>query len=117
MRNGGRVMRMAADVLRTMPTTEVVERLHRQDVPCGPAVPLADIREQPQIAAMGAIEEYDHPVLGRLAQPRPSAQFEDAADIDILPAPMPGQDTDEILAGAGFAAEEVNSLRTAGIVA
>jgi crotonobetainyl-CoA:carnitine CoA-transferase CaiB-like acyl-CoA transferase len=117
MRNGGRVMRMAADVLKTLPTDDVVERLHEQDVPCGPVVALGELREQPQIVEMGAIEEYDHPVLGRLAQPRPSAQFEDAGDVPLLPAPMPGQDTDEVLAGAGVAADEVESLRTAGIVA
>ncbi len=117
MRNGGRVMRLAADVLRTLPTADVVERLHRQDVPCGPVVALADLRDQPQIAALGAIEQYEHPVLGRLAQPRPSAQFEEVAEVDILPAPLPGQDTDQILGDAGIGADDVAALRAAGVVA
>lgn len=117
MRNGGRVMRQAADALRVLPTDDVVERLHGQDVPCGPVVGLDEIREQPQIAEMGAIEEYQHPVLGRLAQPRPSATFEDAGRADLRPAPMPGQDTDRVLADAGMSADEVSALRAARIVA
>jgi crotonobetainyl-CoA:carnitine CoA-transferase CaiB-like acyl-CoA transferase len=117
MRNGGRVMRRAADVLRALPTVDVVERLHRQDVPCGPVVGLDEIRRHPQIAEMGAIEEYEHPVLGRLAQPRPSATFEDAGQVDIVPAPMPGQDTDSVLADAGMSSDEISALRATGIVA
>jgi formyl-CoA transferase len=117
MRNGGRVMRRAADVLRALPTVDVVERLHRQDVPCGPVVGLDELRRHPQIAEMGAIEEYEHPVLGRLAQPRPSATFEDAGRVDIVPAPMPGQDTDSVLADAGMSSDEISALRATGIVA
>ncbi|HEX9547031.1 MAG TPA: CoA transferase, partial [Acidimicrobiales bacterium] len=93
---------------------EVVARMTENEVPCAPVVDLVDVHAHPQVVAAGVLEETDHPVLGRLRQPRPAAPMGATAR---RPAPAAGEHTDEILAEAGFEADEISRLRRDAVIA
>ena len=109
------------DILRDkssdIPAAEAMARLEAEDVPCGPVHKPDDVPNDPQIVASGSFEEVDHPVLGRIRQPRPPARFEATPSSAERPAPALGQDTDAILAELGLPEAERAELRAKGIVA
>lgn len=116
MKHGGETMRAVKKALGDMSTAQVVERMMANEVPCAPVVGLAELRAHPQIVASGVIEELDHPALGRIAQPRPAPRVTGIPEATRWPAPGAGQHTDEILAGAGLTAAEIEELRAASVV-
>ena len=105
---GGRVayakerLDQTADVLRTRTTQEWLERLDAEQVPCAPILPLSGVIAHPQIEASELIVESEHPVAGRLRQPRAAARFEQTPASLRRPAPTLGEHTDEILAELGL---------------
>jgi len=106
-----------AELLATRTTAEWLERLDAEQVPCAPILTRAELLTHPQVLANELIEESEHPHAGRMRQPRPAARF-DATPAGIrLPAPLLGENSDEILAELGLAAAEIAALRDAGVVA
>ena len=99
--------------MRRYATEEIMERLEREDVPCARALTRNQVVEDAQIAANDILLDFDHPTAGRLRQTRVPARFlTTPAHID-RGAPRLGEHTDDVLAELGFAAEEINALRTA----
>jgi crotonobetainyl-CoA:carnitine CoA-transferase CaiB-like acyl-CoA transferase len=103
-----------AEVLRTRTTAEWLEALDREDVPCGPVLTRDHIHEHAQVRANAILVESDHPVAGRMRQPRPAERLEETPSAISRPAPMLGQHSDEVLGEAGFSATEIAALRDAG---
>jgi crotonobetainyl-CoA:carnitine CoA-transferase CaiB-like acyl-CoA transferase len=84
-----------------------------------PAAPVADPRHavsNPQMAARGFFEEFDHPVVGR--HPAPTVPFRYTSVDRWLrrPAPTLGQHNHEILAELGLDANAIEALETQGII-
>ena len=99
--------------MRRYATEEIMERLEREDVPCARALTRNQVVEDAQIAANDILLDFDHPTAGRLRQTRVPAHFlTTPAHID-RGAPRLGEHTDDVLAELGYAAEEINALRTA----
>lgn len=105
---GGRVayakerLDQTADVLVTRTTAEWMERLDAEQVPCAPILPLSEVIRHPQIVESELLVESDHPVAGRIRQPRAAARFEKTPTRLDRPAPTHGQHTEEILRELGF---------------
>jgi crotonobetainyl-CoA:carnitine CoA-transferase CaiB-like acyl-CoA transferase len=86
-------------------------------VPCAPILRREDLFTDPQIAANNLIVESEHPLVGRMRQPRPAARFEKTPAELRSPAPRLGEHTETVLAELGITEEERISLRERGIVA
>lgn len=105
---GGRVayakerLDQTASVLKTRTTNEWLARLDAEQVPCAPILPLSDVIRHPQIVANELIFESEHPVAGRIRQPRAAARFDRTPTTLARPAPTLGQHTDEILKELGL---------------
>jgi crotonobetainyl-CoA:carnitine CoA-transferase CaiB-like acyl-CoA transferase len=105
---GGRIayakerLDQTADVLKTRTTEEWLEKLDSEQVPCAPILPLRDVIRHPQIVENDLIVESDHPVVGRIRQPRAAARFDKTPTTLVRPAPTHGQHTDEILKELGI---------------
>ena len=100
-----------------MSLAEVLERLHEGSVPAAPVLEPEQVFEDPQVVHNGSLRTWDHPIAGRVRQPRHPVRFESS------PTPVPeqvpglGEHTDEILAEVGRTEADIASLRAAGTVA
>jgi len=104
---------MTAEVLQTRSSAEWLERLDREGVPCAPVLSREGVIDHEQIRVNATIEEIDHPVGGRIRQPRPAAQFGATPARIRRPAPTLGEHSREVLAEAGFSAAEIDALVSA----
>jgi crotonobetainyl-CoA:carnitine CoA-transferase CaiB-like acyl-CoA transferase len=116
MSGGAAIMRAVRAKVATMTTADVVRRLQAADVPCAPVLQLDELWQHEQIAAVGAIRELDHSVLGPIRQPRPAPRFDGQDQPTADWAPTQGQHTDEVLGEAGFAPEEIHTLRAEKVI-
>jgi crotonobetainyl-CoA:carnitine CoA-transferase CaiB-like acyl-CoA transferase len=103
-----------AEVLRTRSTAHWLEVLDREDVPCAPVLTRDAVHLDPQVRANGLLVEDDHPVVGRVRQPRPAEQLDGTPSAIRRPAPRLGEHTDEVLAEAGLDPHEIAALRAGG---
>jgi crotonobetainyl-CoA:carnitine CoA-transferase CaiB-like acyl-CoA transferase len=97
-------------------TAEAIARLEAEKAPCGVVLTTAELAEDPHVKAVGLLVDSEHPVAGRLRQPRPAVGFERTPARIGDPAPTLGQHTDEILCELGRG-QDVTRLREAGVVA
>ncbi len=94
---------------------EVLDRLRTADVPVAPVLDPTEVAEDPQVLAAGLLREVDHPVAGRLRQPRPSAEIFGSSQ-DLIPAPTHGQHTAQVLAEIGNDEGAIGRLAADGVV-
>ncbi len=97
-------------------TAEILERLEANDVPFAELNSQADVITDPQVVAMGALQEFDHPLAGRMRQPRPQGQFKGTPAGLHRSSPGLGEHTEEVLAEAGYSATDIDALRKEGII-
>lgn len=105
---------MTAEVLVTRSSKEWLERLDREGVPCAPVLQRHEVFDHEQIRANEMVEEFDHPVAGRIRQPRPAARFDKTPAAMQRHAPTLGQHTRELLEELGV---DPTPLYDAGVVA
>lgn len=121
MNNKEAVQAIMAQVYEKAAATDVdagIAALEAEDVPCAKAMTLEELPDHPQIQANGTFVEFDHPVAGKMREPRPAAEFGHSPAAVGAPSSMSGQDTDAILASElGLTAAELEALRAKGVVA
>ena len=97
------------------PAAEWIARLEAAGVPSAPVLRRSEMINHPQIEANGILFESVHPGSGRLRQARPAAKFS-RTDFELVRGGAElGEHTDEVLAEAGFSAEEIARLRASGL--
>jgi crotonobetainyl-CoA:carnitine CoA-transferase CaiB-like acyl-CoA transferase len=85
----------------------------------GDAVPINDypaLLAHPQVAALEAVSEIDHPTAGIFKTVRPVARFSDTPDLIRLAPPTLGEHTDEVLNELGLDAAAIDRLRLSKVV-
>jgi crotonobetainyl-CoA:carnitine CoA-transferase CaiB-like acyl-CoA transferase len=98
-------------------TAEICKRLDANEVPYAEINTRAEVHDDPQVKAMGAIVEYEHDVAGAIRQPRPSAQFSGTPSSLSRCSPPLAAHTDEILQELGRSDAEIAELRAQAVVA
>ena len=102
--------------LRRYTTAQLLDRLEAADVPCAAIGDPATIHEDPQVVANALLFETEHPIAGRLRQPKPLGDFA-GSPIDPPPgAPGYGEHTREVAGEAGFSADEIDALISRGVL-
>ena len=86
-----------------------------EDVPSGIVRTLDELHEDPQVVHNEVFVESEHPLAGRMREPRPAARFSATPAAPGDPAPVLGQHTDEVLAELGLA-DRIADLRERGVV-
>jgi crotonobetainyl-CoA:carnitine CoA-transferase CaiB-like acyl-CoA transferase len=107
-------LRLTGEVLATRSSAEWLERLDAEAVPCAPVLERHEVFQHEQIKLNEMVSEYDHPVAGRIRQPRPAARFDKTPAEMQRHAPVLGEHTAELLAELGLDAE---TLLAQGVVA
>lgn len=118
-RHGDKLQALAAAIYanaRGMDVDEVVARLEAADVPCAKAHSLDELPAHPQMQANGLFVESEHPVAGRLLEPRSPVRFGGTPTGCGFPSAALGQHSDEILRELGFDANTVAGWREKGVI-
>jgi len=110
------LLRRVYAAVGSMTTADAIRGMEAERAPCGVVLGPAQLHLDPQVAALGLLEDSVHPAAGRVRQPRPAARFAATPARTGAPAPTIGQHTDEILAELGMGAQTA-ALRAARAVA
>ncbi|HWT61879.1 MAG TPA: CaiB/BaiF CoA-transferase family protein [Ochrobactrum sp.] len=104
------------DKLKTKTSAEWLELLRAADIWCGPVYGYADLVEDEQIRHNGTFVEYEHPTEGKVKTPGFPIRFSKTPSMVDRGAPITGQDTRDILAEAGYAADKIDALEQSGVI-
>jgi len=97
-------------------TDELCDRLERHQVPFAKINRREEVVDDPQVKAMQAVIEFEHPVGGEMRQARPPGRFSDTPAGLFRHTPGLGEHTDELLGEIGFSPDEIARLRDLSIV-
>lgn len=86
----------------------------QHDVPASRINSLEELPADPQVVHNEVLFERDHPVAGRVREPRPAARFGATPSSPGRPAPRHGEHSDEIVTALGL---DAAALRAAGVIA
>ena len=101
---------LMADILAKRTTADWLVRLDEADVPCAPVLRRGEVMANEQVVARALIQEFDHPGIGRVRQPKPAAEFSDTPSRAPSPAPVIGEHGEEILGELGYDSKEITCL-------
>lgn len=101
--------------LSTVPRAEVVRRLEEADIPFSSQLEVTEFVEHPQLSSRGRWQPVETP--GGIVDSIVPAMDLEGAPHRMDPMPAVGEQTDEILAEAGYKPEEIAGLHASGAVA
>ncbi|TCQ79672.1 crotonobetainyl-CoA:carnitine CoA-transferase CaiB-like acyl-CoA transferase [Ochrobactrum sp. BH3] len=104
------------DKLKTKTSAEWLELLRAADIWCGPVYGYADLVDDEQIRHNGTFVEYEHPTEGKVKTPGFPIRFSKTPSKVDRGAPVTGQDTRDVLAEAGYAADKIEALEKSGAI-
>ena len=103
-----------ADIFRERTTAEWLELLRDADIPCVPLNDLDHLIEDPHLAAVGLVEEMQHPSEGRIRLAGIASRWSDTGPgIDRAP-PRLGEHTAQVLREAGYSAAQIRRMCSDG---
>jgi len=95
---------------------EVMDICNPLDIPVGPILSMKEISEEPSLRETGTIVEVDHPQRGPYLSVGCPVKLSDN-DVAVERSPLLGEHSEEVLATVlGYSAEEIASLKEAGVV-
>ena len=97
-------------------TEDLAKKLEAEEVPFAKINPRDEVIDDPQIKAMQALWEFDHPIAGAMRQARPPARFGETPAEIFRCSPELGEHTREVLAEAGLSDSEITDLRARQVV-
>jgi crotonobetainyl-CoA:carnitine CoA-transferase CaiB-like acyl-CoA transferase len=94
----------------------LLKTLEEAGVPATPVNTVDQLMNDPQTAARGIIERVTHPRLGEIPVVSTPVKFSRMRTGVRTAAPVQGQHTDEILSEHGYGRDEIEALRTKGVI-
>jgi crotonobetainyl-CoA:carnitine CoA-transferase CaiB-like acyl-CoA transferase len=114
--NSEQLQKLLNEAYATFSTDDVCNRLEAHDVPYARINSRESVIDDPQILAMGALQEFNHRQGGLMRQPRPTAQFHGTPSSLHRGSPELGEHTDEILLELGRSVQQIEELKTSAII-
>jgi len=107
---------LIAERLRQGTTAEWVAALNEAGVPAGPVYRVDETFADPQVRHLDVVAGVEHPVLGHLDLVRGPVTTSRGPASVREPSPEAGQHTAEVLAELGVSSQQLDDLRTRGVV-
>jgi formyl-CoA transferase len=95
---------------------QLIDRLHRHDVPCALVNPIDRVHLDPQVRHNAMLVDHDRPWLGPVREPLPPVHFSTTPTGLGRHAPKHDEHTDEVLGELGIDADTIAGLRAAGTI-
>ena len=95
---------------------EWVDTLNEAGIPCGPIYTIDQVFKDPQVLHQKMFLEVEHPKAGKIPMTGLPVQLSESQPQVILPPPLLGEHTEEVLQKFGFSREEVRHLFAKKIV-
>ncbi|WP_403022308.1 CaiB/BaiF CoA transferase family protein [Salinibacterium sp. GXW1014] len=105
-----------ADWIRARPMGEVIAEFEKAEAAIAPVYDMSQVIEDPQLNHIGTIAAVDDPNLGRVRMQNVLFRMSETPGGIRHTGRGHGADTDEVLAGLGYSAEEIARLREEGAV-
>lgn len=118
-KNWERTREVYAEVEKRAAATDVDEAMaamNAEDVPCIKAEKLRDLPQHPQCQAVEMFIESEHPIAGKIQEPRSAAIFGGTPVSNPTPSSSLGQHTDKIMRSLGYSEEEITALKGKGVL-
>lgn len=110
------IFRQTRERLKSKTSAEWLALLRASDIWCGPVYGYKDLVADPQIKENGTFVEYDHPTEGHIMTPGFPYKFSKTPATVERGAPLAGQQSREVLAGAGYDEATIERLIASGVV-
>ncbi|MBI5720934.1 MAG: CoA transferase [Burkholderiales bacterium] len=103
-----------ADVLATRTCGEWLRLFERADIPAARMAGIEDMLADEHVQATGFVREVDHPTEGRLRVTAIPTEWSESVPQHRSHAPLPGENTREVLREFGIASDEIEALVNSG---
>jgi formyl-CoA transferase len=105
-----------AEVTRHKPANHWIELFEEAGIPCGPINTIDKVFADPQVQHMRLARPITHPRLGEKQVVGSAINMEGVSKDIRTPTRDAGADTDAVLAGVGYSPDEINDMRSKGII-
>ena len=109
-----RVKELYADmaaITRTLTTDALLALCRRLDIPATRIHTIDSLPQHPHLQAVGLFQPQQHPTVGPILAVRPTTRFGRTPAELALHAPTLGEHSAQVLAEAGFSADEISTLQ------
>ncbi|MCB2191799.1 MAG: CoA transferase [Deltaproteobacteria bacterium] len=114
VKNRDELTGLIEQALAEMDRDEVVGKLRRAGMPCGPVLDVGQVLDDPHVRARGVLDHLEHPELGPVTQVKTPIAADGEMPPIRTPAPGVGQDTRQVLAELGYSARQIEQLLATG---
>ena len=110
------LMAILRKVFGGAPRSAWLERLGKEDLSHAPIYAAEEVFEDPQVRHLGMPREIEHPERGTTRLIGSSVNLSDTPPRFVRPAPLVGENTDEVLQGLGYDGAAIRELRERGVI-
>jgi crotonobetainyl-CoA:carnitine CoA-transferase CaiB-like acyl-CoA transferase len=115
-RNFEQLEKELAPTFTTRDRAQWLRLLDENDVPASPLYNMKEGLEDPQVLHLGITEEVEHPKAGKAKYVGGPVRFEGLSVHKSGPPPLPGEQTDTILAELGYSKADIEKLSKTGAI-
>jgi len=107
---------LVADKCLEYTSDELLALLREVEVPCAKCLTRDEVLAQEQLLANDSIAEVDHPLLGTMRIVKAPPRFGGERLAPSRPVPAHGEHTDAVLADFGLDSQQIETLRSEGVL-
>ena len=107
---------LVADKCLEYTSDELLALLREVEVPCAKCLTRDEVLAQEQLLANDSIAEVDHPLLGTMRIVKAPPRFGGERLAPSRPVPAHGEHTDSVLADFGLDSQQIDTLRSEGVL-
>lgn len=115
-RNRPELTQKLSTLVEVFDTADIIERLNKAGVPCGPIYAIDEVFADPQVKHLGIPQPVTSPKLGQLNVVRQPVTASRTPSRIELPSPERGEHNAEILQEIGYSAEQIEAFRSEGVI-
>ena len=116
VQNRDEVVKAVGDLIATKNGEEWLKILTDAGIPCGPIYTMDKIFSDPQVIHRQMVMELRHPKAGIVKVTGNPVKLSDTPGEPSVAPPLLGQHTQEVLAGLGYSAKEIEELKQAKLI-